>query len=71
MRLEQRNILQVCAFKLIYRQLLRMGEKLVEECFTEAIVVTSDTVFESMSPEKFELIKKWIENYGSKKEREK
>jgi len=48
-----------------------MGEKLVEECFTEAIVVTSDTVFESMSPEKFELIKKWIENYGSKKEREK
>jgi len=48
-----------------------MGGKTADECFTEAIVVTSDTVFESMSPEKFELIKKWIENYGSKKEREK
>lgn len=64
----QQNVLQIRAFRSVYKQLLRMGEKSVEECFVEAIVVTSDTVFESMPPEKFELIEKWIENYGCKEE---
>ena len=57
---KQKSLLQVNAFKSIYAQLRRIGEKSIEECFVEAIVVTSDDYFERAMERNPELIENWL-----------
>ncbi len=71
MSLRPYDLLQVHAFKSIYNQLLRIGEKSIEECFSEAIVVTSDDYFKKILLEKSKLIERWLKKYDEKKKNKK
>lgn len=61
--LNRRNLLQVNAFKSIFKQNLRLGLS-IDEAFVCALEATSDEVFKKADPE---LVKKYLEKYGNKK----
>jgi len=61
MKKSQRNELQISAFRSVYRQLIRIGDKSVEECFVEAICATSGDAFAAIKEP--ELVEKWIKEY--------
>lgn len=61
MKRSQRNSLQIRAFRSVYRQLKRIGDKSTEECFVEAICATSDEAFAAIKEP--ELVEEWIKMY--------
>lgn len=62
MKRSQRNALQIRAFKSVYRQLIRIGDKSIEECFVEAICATSDKAFAAIKEPK--LVEGWANKYS-------
>lgn len=62
MRKSQKDALQIRAFRSIYRQLKRIGDKSTEECFAEAICVTSDEAFAAIKEPK--LVEGWAKKYS-------
>ena len=57
----QRNLIQVTAFRSIYKANLDLS---VEERFLKAIVATSDEALEEAMKERPELIEQWAQNSG-------
>jgi len=62
MRKSQKDALHIRAFRSVFRQLKRIGDKCTEECFLEAICATSDDAFAAIK--ETGLIEEWVKRYS-------
>ena len=61
--LSGKNLLQVNAFKSVFKQNLRLGFT-IDFAFAGAIEATSDKIFKRANPK---LVKEYLENYGKQR----